>query len=124
MPDNTYECFRRRGLHFIHVNARSLFHKMSEIRILVQKSNPAILSVTETWFDTSVTDNSIEIEKYNIIRRDRQSRWGGVCMYIRSDLAYNRKNELENDNFEDLWLELLLPKSKLLRRNLLQSTEK
>ena len=112
MPDNAYECFRRRGLHFIHVNARSLFYKMSEIRKLVQKSNPAILSVTETWFDTSVTDNSIEIEKYNIIRRDRQSRWGGVCMYIRSDLAYNRKNELENDNFEDLWLELLLPKSK------------
>ena len=89
MPDNAYECFRRRGLHFIHVNARSLFYKMSEIRKLVQKSNPAILSVTETWFDTSVTDNSIEIEKYNIIRRGRQSRWGGVCMYIRSDLAYN-----------------------------------
>ena len=37
MPDNAYECFRRRGLHFIHVNARSLFYKMSEIRKLVQK---------------------------------------------------------------------------------------
>ena len=46
MPDNAYECFKRRGLHFIHVNARSLIHKMSEIRILVQKSNPAILSAT------------------------------------------------------------------------------
>ena len=33
-------------------------------------------------------------------------------MYVRSDLAYNRKTELENNDIEDLWLELLLPKSK------------
>ena len=33
-------------------------------------------------------------------------------MYIRSDLAYNQRNELENDDLEDIWLELLLPKSK------------
>ena len=47
-----------------------------------------------------------------MIRKDRQTRSGGVCMYIKSDLAYNRRMELENDDFEDLWLELLLPKSK------------
>ena len=33
-------------------------------------------------------------------------------MYVRSDLAYNRKTKLENNDLEDLWLELLLPKSK------------
>ena len=112
MPDSAYECFKRRGLHLIHINARSIIKKMSEIRILAEKTNPAILAITETWFDNSVPDKSVEIENYNIIRKDRLTRSGGVCMYIRSDLAYNRKNELENDDFEDLWLELLLPKSK------------
>ena len=35
-----------------------------------------------------------------------------TCMYIRSDLAYNTREDLQNDNLEDLWLELLLPKTK------------
>ena len=114
MPDSAYNCFRRRGLHLIHINARSLPGKIEEIRILAKKANPAILSVTETWFDKSITDNCVKIPNYNIIRRDRltSNRSGGVCMYIRSDLAYNQRNELENDDLEDIWLELLLPKSK------------
>ena len=31
---------------------------------------------------------------------------------IRSDLAYNHKVELQNTDLEDLWIELLLPKTK------------
>ena len=71
MPDSAYECFRRRGIHLIHLNARSLVKKIDEIRLLVLKTNPAVLSITETWFDKSVTDNSVKIENYNIVRNER-----------------------------------------------------
>ena len=33
-------------------------------------------------------------------------------MYIQSDLLYNPREDLQNENLEDLWLELLLPKTK------------
>ena len=67
-----------------------------------------MLSITETWLDDSHTDDSISIEGYNIDRRDRVTHAGGVIMYIRSDLAYNHRGDLQNDNLEDLWIELLL----------------
>ena len=33
-------------------------------------------------------------------------------MYVRSDLAYNPREDLQNENLEDIWLEILLPKTK------------
>ena len=85
---------------------------MSEIKLITKESNPAVLSITETWLDDCHTDDSISIEGYNIVRRDRVTHAGGVIMYIRSDLAYNHRGDLQNDNLEDLWIELLLHKTK------------
>ena len=112
MPDNMYNCFNRRDLQFIHINAHSMFHKLSEIRLLALKIKPAIISISETWLKEYITNQSVKIENYNVIRRDRESHAGGVCVYIRSDLAYNQRVELQNTDLEDLWIELLLPKTK------------
>ena len=68
MPDNMYDCFKRRGLHFIHINAHSMFHKLSEIRLLALKIKPAIISISETWLKEYITNQSVEIVNYNIIR--------------------------------------------------------
>ena len=87
MPENIFDCFKRRGLHFIHINARSMFHKISEIRLLAMKIKPAVISITESWLDISQTDESIKIDGYNILSRDRLTHGGGVCAYIRADLA-------------------------------------
>ena len=35
-----------------------------------------------------------------------------VCIYVRSDLAFNPLDQLSHDNLEATWIELLLPKSK------------
>ena len=109
---NRFDCFKRKGLHFVHLNARSMYHKLSELKLLVMKSNLAVLSITESWLDSSYTDTSIKIDGYNLIRRDRDTYAGGICMYIREDLAYNPRVDLQNQNLEDLWVEILLPKTK------------
>merc|ERR1712105_317566 len=36
------------------------------------------------------------------------------CAYIRDDLAYNICQDFNNSDLEDLWFEILLPKSKPL----------
>ena len=109
---NMYEHFKNKGLHFIHVNARSLYNKMSEIRHISGKTNAAVIAITETWFNDSHTDTEVGIIGYNILRRDRQGHAGGVCVYIREGITYNCRTDLFNDDLEDLWLEILLTKSK------------
>ena len=110
--NDLYSCFKKKGLHCIHSNARSLFNKLSEFRLISQKTNAAIIAISETWLDDSHTDSSISIDGYSLIRRDRDGHGGGVCFYIRDDIPYKTRPDLCNDDLEDLWLEILLPKSK------------
>ena len=109
-----YECFSRKGLHFIHANVRSIFHKMSDLKIVAKNSNAAVIGITETWLDSTYTDSCVSIDGYNLVRRDRDGHAGGVCAYIRDDLAFNVRQDLNNCDLEDLWFEILLPKSKPL----------
>ena len=81
--DDIFDCFKNKGLHFIHINARSMFYKLPELEYIANKTKAAILSITETWLDSSFTNNSIKIEGYNILRRDREIHAGGyVCIYV------------------------------------------
>ena len=105
---------QKKGLHFIHANVRSIFHKMSDLKIIANNSRAAVIGITETWLDSSYTDACVAIDGYNLIRRDREGHAGGVCAYIRDDLAYNICQDFNNSDLEDLWFEILLPKSKPL----------
>jgi len=106
-----FEYFKQKGLHFIHINARSLLPKITELKYITANTKAAILSVTETWLDDSVSDAEIQILGY-ILRRDRARHGGGVCVYIRSDIAFNERLDLQNEIIETLWIDLLLPKTK------------
>ena len=54
-----WKTFRNRGLHFIHSN--SLLPKIDEIRKIVKISNPAVIGITETKLDKSISDSEISI---------------------------------------------------------------
>ena len=119
MNDQTsiYEDFERffvgKGLHFVHINIRSIFQKITELRILFKETNLAVIAFTETWLNDSVNDEEIKIDGYKIVRKDRCSgQGGGVCLYIRNDLAFNIIDELETGITESIWINILLPRSK------------
>ena len=97
VPDQ-YELFKKKGLHFLHINARSLLPKLTDARLLVQRTNAAVLAVTEIWLDESVTNSEMELNGYIEHRKDRNRKGGGVCLYIRSDIAFNPKPELSTYN--------------------------
>jgi hypothetical protein len=111
VSQSQYNIFNKRGLHFLHLNTRSLLPKIDELRIIARKTKAAFLGLTETWLDDTISDNEISIQNYNIIRKDRNRHGGGVCIYIRSDLAFNPRTDLSCDNLEAVFCELLLPKS-------------
>ena len=51
--------------------------------------------------------------RYSILRHDRNRNGGGVCInYLRSDLAFNPRQDLQPDGVESVWAEVLLPKTR------------
>ena len=102
--DCVYEPFSKKGLHFLHLNARSLLSKLSDVRLLVNNSKAAVLAVSETWLDGSVTDAEIELVGYTVVRKDRNRNGGGVCLYVRSDISYNPRTDLLCDNWNQCGL--------------------
>lgn len=78
LADNHFfDQFHKKGLHCIHVNARSLTSKLSELKILAIKAKASIIAVTETWLDDSVNDNEISVPGYAIVRKDHNRNGGG-----------------------------------------------
>ena len=86
--NSQYDVFRKRGLHLLHVNVRSLLPKLHEIRMIASQTNAACIGITESWLDNSVFDSELSIPNYTIVRRDRNRQGGGVCIFIRCDLAF------------------------------------
>ena len=102
-----FDCFQKKGQHFIHMNARSILNKISELRYIAIRTRAAVITLSETWLDDSVTDNEISINDC-MVRLDRNRNGGGACMYIRKDISFSHRKL----GLEILWCDILLPKSK------------
>ena len=48
----------------------------------------------------------MNLPDYSIVRRDRNRNGGGVAMYIRNSLTFIRRNDLETDDVECIWIEI------------------
>ena len=102
----------KKGISFVCINARSLLPKMMEVKRMLDSSSASILAISETWLDANVRDEEVAVQGYSILRRDRNRHGGGVLLYIRDSLAFNRRQDLELEGIESVWAEILLPKSR------------
>ena len=89
----------------------SLLSKIEELGNITNYIKPAILGITESKLDSSVTNAEVNINGYSIIRNDRNRNGGGVACYIRNDLCFNIKNIFSN-SIEHVFFEILIPKVK------------
>lgn len=65
----------------ILINARSLKNKLFDFRKLLRDAGSAIVFVTETWLDNTVTDGMLDPDSlYTFYRRDRPCTFGGGVM--------------------------------------------
>ena len=97
------------------LNITSLLKHIDEVRIILDKQNIDVLAINETRLDDNISDLEVNVRGYDIIRRDRPLNGrsgGGVCFYIRSNINYSIRKDLQNQLFEILSIEIRKPNSK------------
>ena len=113
--------FDNKGLNIINLNIRHLKPKLDDVKILLQRSNKIdILGLCETFLHDDIPDSILSVDGYKFERRDRnicttendKQKGGGVLIYIAEHLDYKRKQNLESDNIESIWIEISLKHTK------------
>ena len=80
---NNYQNNFNSVISCIYLNIRSLVNKLSIFQSYVYSSDFDVICLTETWLSESVFDQEILPINYNIYRKDRHSRGGGVLIAIK-----------------------------------------
>lgn len=57
-----------------------------------------------------VPDHELDIPGYTLLRKDRNRRGGGVCVYVRNSIEYKQRHDLDMENIESIWIKIELKK--------------
>ena len=57
--------FKKKGLHFVHININRLLPKINELRYSAKLSQAAVIGISESKLDDSVLSSEIQIENYD-----------------------------------------------------------
>ena len=82
-PGPNYEQLSKKHLYFGHINVNSLRNKIDEISDVLVNTGLHFLGLTETKLDEFVLDGSLVIEGYQLLKRNRNGRGGGVGLYYK-----------------------------------------
>ena len=97
----------KKGITNIHLNIRSLYNKMSEVRSLVQKEKPHILGISEAELKKNNHDiRSLKLPGYDLLlpqswEKDGRAR---VCVYVKKSLQYEQLQNLQDSDIQTVWL--------------------
>ena len=107
-------CVEARGFKIFHQNVNGLLHKLACVEIMMKetKNRFDVFGVTETHLREGILDEELKVDGYTFIRKDRiNGAGGGVGCFIRADIDWQRRWDLENDDNEGIWLEIFVKKS-------------
>ena len=85
---------------------------MEELDILALNTNAASIAVTDTRLDNTICDNVVCIPGYSIQHKGRNHEGGGVCIFIRNNINFYRRSDIDKDDLECLAIDIMLPKYK------------
>ena len=115
-----------KGLHFIHLNVRSITSKgkFDNLKSQILRSQAHFITISETWLVEKYDSNLIEIPGYNLLRLDRNwsengksiKKGGGLAIYIKNGIDYCevkfKMNNTSNSDIESQWVEIRIKNMK------------
>ncbi len=75
--------------------------------VIARETRAPVLAISELWIDSSVADSKIQIEEYFILWKDCNHHGSGFNMFIYSDTVFNPYSDLDDNNVEAIWCDLL-----------------
>ena len=90
------ELSKNRGFKLTALNITSIPGHIEELRIYVNSDCIDILAVNETRLDDTISSGEVTVVPgYALERNDRNTDGGGVALYIRNTINYERLFDLE-----------------------------
>ena len=85
-----------KGLSIMSCNTRSLQKNLNYLHdiLITVNETPSIIVISETKLsDNSI--NNISIPGYHFVKKNSKSNAGGVGLYVKEDLKFHRRSDLE-----------------------------
>jgi exonuclease III len=100
----------------MHINCRSMVHKLDEIREVLSQLPVSILALSETWLESEFED-TIHMPNYKFIHKSREGNrgGGGVGLFVRDTIKFQLYEEKsEHKTYEGLFIKTYLPSTTCL----------
>ena len=84
-----------------YTNAQSLYKKLPELTKILQGEEIQVVGVTETWVYGDMSDGELQINGFNVYRKDRKNKGWGVIMYVHESLISVPFMDATAQNYEE-----------------------
>ena len=114
--NNPYNTFGK-GLVMASLNVNSLLAHIDELKIFTSANALDVLIINKTKLDSTIDNQEVNIPGYEIIRNDRKingRKGDGVCIYVRCNINYILRDDLEIEKLESLVIQVNKPRSKVI----------
>lgn len=101
-----------RDLSIAFFNVRSLTSSFSDVKDFILQENFDVIGIVETWLTDGVPSTAVNIDGYKFVRCDRETRGGGVGLYLKSNLRYEVVKIGCLESLEQLWVKLTVSKKQ------------
>ena len=81
-------------ISILHLNINSVTCHLSELNDIISKNQFDIILLCETKLDNSTPFNVFNNSNYQLIRRDRSSRGGGLLVFIKKTIHHLERKKL------------------------------
>ena len=101
-------------MSFVNFNIVTVPGNIDELRCFIHDNPIDILTLNETRLDSKIPNDEINIDGYNVIRKDRNRQGGGVAMYVNQNagFSYKLRDDLMSPDLEMISIEVTRQKTK------------
>jgi hypothetical protein len=88
------------------------------LELIIHEQKIDLIAITETWLEDTMIDSELNIAGYTIFRKDRKqvrdSKGGGVLLYVRDCFNAYYATELNGYQNESLWIRLQMSQTRCM----------
>ena len=97
-----------KGFSLYQQNQRGLWNNKEVLEHFLNQKNIKIFGITEILLSPSTLNSFLQIRGYTFDRKDRIKAGGGIAVYIKEGITYLHRKDLECDEIEAIWLEIMV----------------